>query len=632
MIALVITIIVLLILAAVSIATLTGDNGLITKAVEAKFKTEMTAIKEQLDLFKIEKIAENGEFSEDSLTAGEELLEYNTKEVGETGNIYSIFTNIEDRHKGNLEVIKGVLYYATKDKQEIKWLQEIGIEPNPYDIVDGELLSSYGNLLLLDENGTLTIPASVTKIGEGAFANLEGLKTIIIPGTCKEISKNAFANNSTLENVIMQEGVEKIGAEAFKNCTNLKNVQMANSVKIIESGAFMQDGNIEKINVSSGLKTINSYVFSGCRSLEKIVLPEGIESLGPASISSCSKLKYINIPKSMKTIHGTAFYGDSALTTIEVDEENTNFEFKDGILLANNKQEMCIILESSITSNVFTVPEGVTKLAPQQLEQFSQINTVIIPSTVTAMPALFFDSNITKVSIDTENQNYETDGKAVYTKGKERLIRYYSNDSIVTLSNETHYIDAYAFRKETDLTKINLPDTLKSIGEQAFGGCNMLTELTLGEEVNNFNNMSIYGSSIEKVIIDENNPNYSIINGALYNKDGTTFISPIKKQGNITTYEIPNGVKKIESYAFHNQNNMTSIILPNTLEIIGNSFNYCTKLTKIEIPSSVTEIDSSCFSNCGNNLREIIIHKPKGTLSGSPWGCVYGDKAITWQE
>lgn len=120
MIALVITIIVLLILAAVSITTLTGDNGLITNAVEAKFKTEMTAIKEQLDLFKIEKIAENGEFSEDSLTAGEELLEYNTKEVGETGNIYSIFTNIEDRHKGNLEVIKGVLYYATKDKQEIK--------------------------------------------------------------------------------------------------------------------------------------------------------------------------------------------------------------------------------------------------------------------------------------------------------------------------------------------------------------------------------------------------------------------------------------------------------------------------------------------------------------------------------
>ena len=69
----------------------------------------------------------------------------------------------------------------------------MGIEPNPYDIVDGELLSSDGNLLLVDEEtGSLTIPGSVTKIGEGAFANVEGLKTIIIPGTCKEIGKKCF--------------------------------------------------------------------------------------------------------------------------------------------------------------------------------------------------------------------------------------------------------------------------------------------------------------------------------------------------------------------------------------------------------------------------------------------------------
>ena len=97
LISLVITIIVLLILAGVSISMLIGENGLIGKANESKFKTEMAALKEQLELFNVNKIAENKDYIEATLTAGKELLEYNTKAEGETGNIYTIFTNIRKR-------------------------------------------------------------------------------------------------------------------------------------------------------------------------------------------------------------------------------------------------------------------------------------------------------------------------------------------------------------------------------------------------------------------------------------------------------------------------------------------------------------------------------------------------------
>ena len=139
-------------------------------------------------------------------------------------------------------------------------------------------------------------------------------------------------------------------------------------------------------------------------------------------------------------------------------------------------------------------------------------------------------------------------------------------------------------------------------------------------------------SVIESITIDEDNPKYSIINGALYNKDGTIFISPVKKCGNITTYSIPNGVKEIADNAFYNQNKMTQITLPNTLEKIGSSFQFCSSLTSVEIPSSVTSIGAKCFTSCGNNLREIRIHKPKGSITGSPWGLQYGDKGIIWDE
>ena len=147
--------------------------------------------------------------------------------------------------------------------------------------------------------------------------------------------------------------------------------------------------------------------------------------------------------------------------------------------------------------------------------------------------------------------------------------------------------------------------------------------------------MSIYNSGIEEIefIKDSNgntNPNYSIINGALYNKDGTVFISPIKPLETIITYEIPKGVKEIADHAFHNQNKMTSIKIPETVEKIGGSFNYCSALESIEIPKSVKQISTSCFTNA-TNLKEIKINQKQGSIPGSPWGCMYGDKAVKWE-
>ena len=125
----------------------------------------------------MQKYSEDNNFVEETLTAGKTELNYNTKPTEETGNIKTIIKDINDVYFEKLEVIKGELLINTQDKNEIKIAQNLGIEVNPYDIVDGVLLSSNGNLLLMDENtGSLTIPDSVTAIGEGAFRNLERIK------------------------------------------------------------------------------------------------------------------------------------------------------------------------------------------------------------------------------------------------------------------------------------------------------------------------------------------------------------------------------------------------------------------------------------------------------------------------
>lgn len=74
---------------------------------------------------------------------------------------------------------------------------------------------------------------------------------------------------------------------------------------------------------------------------------------------------------------------------------------------------------------------------------------------------------------------------------------------------------------------------------------------------------------------------------------------------------------------------MKNIKIPDTVEIIENSFNYCSSLEKIEIPRSVTFINKGCFGEA-TNLKEIIIHNTEGAIADQPWGCIYGDKAVHW--
>ena len=657
LVALVITIIVLIILAGVAIMTLTGEEGILTKAKESRISTELSAYQEELETYKASKYLENNTFLESTLTAGKENLTYYTQDGKgeETGNIRTIFKNISDEYFEKLEVAKGELLINTKDRTEIKIAQSLGIAVNPYDIKDGVLQSSDGNLLLMDQaTGTLTIPDSVTAIGEGAFANVEGLKTIIIPSTVKRIEMNAFRSNQTLETVIMQEkdgqGVEYIGSFAFMECPNLTTVQMANSVKEIGIQAFYGCTTLMDINISTQLKVISSYTFQNC-GFKEIELPEGINEIGLYAFYNCSNLSRIKFPSTVYSVNGTAFLECRNLKNIEIAEGNKNLILENGILLCKNdinkRTEMIIILEEAIDTetNTFVVPDSVTFLQDEILSQYTNITTVQIPASVQTISPLFIGKDITNVII--VNPKYEVIDNAVYTKGTENedvtMVRYFGNEAIVNVKDGTKIIGQYCFTDKS-LSQINLPNTLENISSLAFQGCKNLKSLSLGEKVKTFSAMSIYGSGIEEIILSENHPYFRIEEGAicngekvkaLYNKEGTIFISPLKVLGTIETYEIPSSVvegvevKEIASEAFHNQTKMKNIKIPDTVEKIGSSFKFCSLLEKIEIPSSVTTIHNECFRSA-TNLKEIIIHNTEGAIADQPWGCIYGDRAVHW--
>ena len=237
LVALTVTIIVLLILAGVAITLSIGNNGIISRVTLSAEGNKLASYKEKLELYKAEKIMEDKNFSEESLSAGRNALEYNTKKES-GGTILNIIPELDEKYMDKLEIIKGELLLKSTDKQDIQVAKIAGIEFNPYKIENGVLKSADTNLELMTSDGTLTIPSNVTVIGSGAFSGLEGLKKVIIPGTVKEIAPEAFSYNNTLEEVIIMNGLEKIGERAFASSPKITNIVLPESINDIGKGAF----------------------------------------------------------------------------------------------------------------------------------------------------------------------------------------------------------------------------------------------------------------------------------------------------------------------------------------------------------------------------------------------------------
>ena len=120
-----------------------------------------------------------------------------------------------------------------------------------------------------------------------------------------------------------------------------------------------------------------------------------------------------------------------------------------------------------------------------------------------------------------------------------------------------------------------------------------------------------------------------IENNVLYSKNQKDLVTVLYKiQGSFT---VNNKVENILDYAFHNQNKMTQIVIPEGMKNIGFSFVFCTNLNEINIPNTVEIISKNCFNEC-INISQINIDKKEGTIEGAPWGATKGMKVVNWKK
>lgn len=626
LIALVVTIVVMLVLAGVSINLLTGDNGAITKAKQAKMKSEFATYNEELELFNTARHMENPEYSIGTLTAGKSTLNYNTNN-GSGGSIKEILTSISDEYLDKVEIIKGEIYINTKNKMEIEVAQEMGIKPNPYDIKDGILLSSTGNLLLMDETGTVTIPDSVKEIGSGAFSKLTGLKKIVIPGTVKKISSSAFAFNSTLEEVVLGEGIKEIGDQAFNRCTKLRTVKLPQSLKTIDSLAFYNCSNLESINIPSEVQNIGTYAFAGCKALNSVKIEEGVTKVTSKEFSDCTNLTSITIPSTVTNINPNAFDGCTNLNEIIL-SNNKNYVMSEGMLKTSDETQIIFITAATLkNSNTFIIPENTTKFETN-ISGYKNITQIQIPASLVKLGTTeIFPETINSVIVDSKNITFVSENGILYTKDDKKLIMCYSKEKDIRIPEGMLSISDHSFRQATNAENVTLPDSLVSIENCAFQFGNNYKKIHIGKNTSDISptfKVVNYNGIVE---IDSNNKYYTIKDNILYSKDEKTLVCALYR---ITgKLEIAKGVEKIKSLAFDAQS-MDEVIIQEGLKIIENrAFSLCDRLKRIEIPSSVTTIGAGCFERC-SSLESIEINKEKESIKGSAWSCPIGERAVKW--
>ena len=140
----------------------------------------------------------------------------------------------------------------------------------------------------------ITLPDSVTSIGNYAFQGCSSLTSITIPDSVTSIDRAAFWQCKSLKSIEIPDSVTSIGDYAFYSCDSLTSVEIGDSVTSIGNYAFQWCSSLTNVVIGDSVTSIGDYTFSGCSSLTSITIPGSVTSIGYGAVSSCPRFASIN--------------------------------------------------------------------------------------------------------------------------------------------------------------------------------------------------------------------------------------------------------------------------------------------------------------------------------------------------
>ena len=191
----------------------------------------------------------------------------------------------------------------------------------------------------------MIIPSSVEKIGDSFITGCTSLEKVIIPNSVTNIGRLDFADFAYLTEFIIPSSVEKIDEYAFSQCTSLIKIIIPSSVINIYTFAFNKCSLLRTITIPNSVISIEDNTFDGCSSLVEINIPSTITSIGFNAFKDCASLVNLTIPSSVKSIGYNAFEGCKMLKKVIYENDKSNLEiiFKKCILGPSNAGKTCIL-------------------------------------------------------------------------------------------------------------------------------------------------------------------------------------------------------------------------------------------------------------------------------------------------
>lgn len=337
---------------------------------------------------------------------------------------------------------------------------------------------------------------------------------------------------------------------------------------------------ITNVVVESDVTYIGSRAFSDCTELTSAAIPNSVTRIGNAAFYCCTGLTIITIPDSVTSIGETAFYRCTGLKKVYISDMTAwlNISFGD-----NSSNPLYyshdLYLNDELVTNL-VIPNGITSIKPYAFSGWLGLTSITIPDSVTSINRYAFlkCAKLERVYIADITAWCNIKFENEFSNPLYYANNLYLNGELVTdlvIPNDVTSICGRAFYGYTGLASILIPNSVKLIGQSAFDGC----------------------SGLERVYITDMTGWLNITFGD-YLSNPLCYAHDLYLNGKlVTNLVIPDGVIRINRYAFYGNTSLISIMIPNSVKYIGQSaFDDCSGLERVYITDMSAWCNISFFS------------------------------------